>query len=58
MKTTPIKGTPEKLRDHADVLLKIPSGELFIGHIQSVLAAALRDLAAWIDEEERRDLNR
>jgi hypothetical protein len=33
------------IRTHADVLMKIPAGEQFIGNIQAVISIALTDIA-------------
>lgn len=41
------------IRTHADVLMRIPAGEQFIGHIQSVVSTALTDVARILEQMRR-----
>jgi hypothetical protein len=44
--------TVRDLRKHADVIMKIPSGEQHLGHLQAVLSVAILDVARWIETFE------
>ncbi len=44
--------TVRDLRKHADVIMKIPSGEQHLGSLQAVLSVVVLDVARWIEGEE------
>lgn len=47
------KTVPERIRFHADVLMKLPASEQMIGARDSVLYRALLEIALWIEQHDR-----
>lgn len=47
-----LKKTLDRLRVHADVLMRIPASEQHIGNIQSVVSIALLDVVRAIEQLE------
>jgi hypothetical protein len=41
---------PDDIRAHAERLMSMPAGEQWIGHMQVVIAAALNDIARYLEE--------